>query len=352
MWLQWSSHLILLSQQLLQDKYHLKIDGTTIDDAENLDLVIPMYNLLEYSLNCSETTGNLWFYSKDEGTNFNTDIANTNKSLKFNANLLGKTVARNTPNQANWILKNASTAVALKYLSNFWRSLVMPLINCKIELKFKWTKYCVFSANGNDNVNDNDNTSNIIFTIRDTKVYVPVVNLSAKDNQKILKLLSKGFESSVYLNEYKTKSENKNTTNDYICFLESTFVGVNGLFVLVYSNEDENAKRFRTWRCYLTKGVIKIITLTLMEKTFMINQVILIQIYMKKLKILTARQGDDYTIECLLHYDYTKNYCRLIAVDLIRQKEWNADPKAILQIEFVWQLKNSMLIKIMNLCLF
>ena len=73
---------------------------------------------------------------------------------------------------------------------------------------------------------------------------------------------------------------------------------------------------------------------------------------MKKLKILTARQGDDYIIEWLLHYDYTKNCYRLIAVDLIRQKEWNADPKAILQIEFVWQLKNSMLIKIMNLCLF
>ena len=145
MWLQWSSHLILLSQQLLQDKYHLKIDGTTIDDAENLDLVIPMYNLIEHSLNCSETTGNLWFYSKDEGTNFNADVANTNntnKSIKFNANLLGNTVAQNTPNQANRILKNASTAVPLKYLSNFWRLLVMPLINCKIELKFKWTKYC------------------------------------------------------------------------------------------------------------------------------------------------------------------------------------------------------------------
>ena len=121
-----------------------------------------------------------------------------------------------------------------------------------------------------------------------------------------MKLLCKGFESSVYLNEYITKSENKNTTNDYIYFLESNFVGVNGFFVLIYSNEDENAKRFRTWRYYLTKGVIKIITLSLMEKTFMINQVILIQIYMKKLKILTARQGDDYTIECLLHYDYTK----------------------------------------------
>ena len=59
-----------------------KIDGTTIDDAEDLDLVMPTYNLIEYSPNCSETTGNLWFYSKDEGTNSNYDIANSNNSNK------------------------------------------------------------------------------------------------------------------------------------------------------------------------------------------------------------------------------------------------------------------------------
>ena len=61
----------------------------------------------------------------------------------------------------------------------------MPLINCKIELKFKWTNYCVLSANGNDNANDSDNANNIIFTIKDTKLYVPAVTLS--DNQKLIK---------------------------------------------------------------------------------------------------------------------------------------------------------------------
>ena len=59
----------------------------------------------------------------------------------------------------------------------------MPLINCKIELKLKWTKYCVFTANENDN----GNTDNIIFTIKETKLYVPVVTLSAKNNQKLSK---------------------------------------------------------------------------------------------------------------------------------------------------------------------
>ena len=110
-----------------------KIDGTTIDDAEDLDLVMPMYNLIEYSSNYSETTGSLWFYSKDEATDFNVDLVNDNnfESFKYQAKLLGNTVAQ-AINAANGILKNAVIAVPLKYLSNFWRSLEMPLINCKV----------------------------------------------------------------------------------------------------------------------------------------------------------------------------------------------------------------------------
>ena len=79
--------------------------------------------------------------------------------------------------------------------------------------------------------------------MKDTKVYVPVVTLSAKGNQKLSKLFSKWFERSVYWNEYKTKSENKNTANEYRYFLESYFPGVNRLFVLVYTNEGDNYKR-------------------------------------------------------------------------------------------------------------
>ena len=101
-----------------------------------------MYNLIEYSSNYSEITGSLWFYYKDEAFNFNADIANDDnfKSFKYKAKLLGNTAAGG----ANGILRNATIAVPLKYLSSFWRSLEMPLINCKIESKFKWPKYCVF----------------------------------------------------------------------------------------------------------------------------------------------------------------------------------------------------------------
>ena len=122
-----------------------KIDGTTIDDTEDLDLVMPMCNLIEYCSNYSETTANLWFYSRDEVTNFNADIEDTNnfKSFKYNTELI-----RNTGTDGvNGILRNATNLMPLKYLSNFWRSHKMPLINSKIELKLKWTKYCVLSKN-------------------------------------------------------------------------------------------------------------------------------------------------------------------------------------------------------------
>ena len=81
--------------------------------------------------------------------------------------------------------------------------------------------------------NDNPDSDNITSTIKATKLYHPVVILSGKDNQK-------GFERSVYWNEYKTKSENENTTNEYRYFLELNYIGVNRLFALVYSNQDDN----------------------------------------------------------------------------------------------------------------
>ena len=84
----------------------------------------------------------------------------------------------------------------------------MPLINCRLGLKLKWSKYCVLSAAGADNIN-NANSNNIIFSIKNTKLYVSVVTLSARGNQKSSKLFSKGFERSAYWNEYKTNSEEK-----------------------------------------------------------------------------------------------------------------------------------------------
>ena len=87
------------------------------------------------------------------------------------------------------------------------------------------------SAAGNDNV-DNIVSNNVIFTIKDTKLYVPVITLPARDNQKLSKPLSKGFKRSIYWIEYETKIDNKNTKNKYRYFLESNFVRVNRLPML------------------------------------------------------------------------------------------------------------------------
>ena len=150
------------------------------------------------------------------------------------------------------ILKNKEIAVPLKYLSNFWRSLEMPLINCKVELKLRWTKPCVLSVGGTDNANGNNDNNNIIFTVNDTKLYVPVITSSGRDNQKLSRLLSRRFKRSLYWNEYKTKSDNENITNEFRFFLESNFVGVDRFFVLVYSNQDAS-RRFKAKKYYLPK---------------------------------------------------------------------------------------------------
>ena len=72
----------------------------------------------------------------------------------------------------------------------------MSLINCKVGLKLTWKKYCILAATGNDKTNENPD--NIISTIEDTKLYVPVVNFSAKNYKKLSKIFSKGFERSVF----------------------------------------------------------------------------------------------------------------------------------------------------------
>ena len=156
---------------------------------------------------------------------------------------------------ANGILKNTTITVPWKYLSSFWRSLERPLINCKVELRLKWTSHCVLSANchGSGNVNSNN-----IHTTRDRKLYVPLDTLSAKDNQKLPKCFSKGFERSVYCNEHRNKSENKNMTNEYRCFLESNFEGATRFFVLVYSNQDDNAKSIKPEGILHRKGYQKL----------------------------------------------------------------------------------------------
>ena len=115
----------------------LKINNTFTDNSEDLDIVMPMYNSLEYSANYSMTSGSLWNYYRDEKNNYknsnnnnnklNNDKTVTGKSFKYNTKITGS-----TPDNGNRL--NVEVAVPLKHLSNFWRSLYLPSINCEIEL--------------------------------------------------------------------------------------------------------------------------------------------------------------------------------------------------------------------------
>ena len=95
-----------------------------------------------------------------------------------------------------------------------------------------------------------------------------ILLLSASDNQKISKLLSRGFERIVHWKEYKTNSENKNTTNEYRYFLVSNFVGVNRLFILAYSDQHTSLKRFKNRRYYLSEGIKKNYSVIINTKIF------------------------------------------------------------------------------------
>ena len=118
-----------------------------------------------------------------------------------------------------------------------------------MELRLISTNHGALSPNGNDN---DDAKNNNIISLSKTQV-----TLSAKDNQKLLKLFRKGFERSVYWNEYKTNIKNKNTANEYRYFLNLKLLGVNRFLVLVYSNQDGNGEMNKARSYELSKGVTK-----------------------------------------------------------------------------------------------
>ena len=92
--------------------------------------------------------------------------------------------------------------VPLKYLSNFWGALEMPLINCEISLKLKWSKNCILVAGTTANQNQE-------FQTTDTKLYVPVVTLSNQYNIKLLKKLESGFKRSIIYKKCLSKTTNQ-----------------------------------------------------------------------------------------------------------------------------------------------
>ena len=132
------------------------INNILIDNAEDLDVVIPMYNLLEYSKNYRKTTDSFWNYYRDEpnnppAVNYNADPITNSEPFKYKSSIAGKTSNANQENGENTeqgntkTKKNLEIVVLLKHLSNFWKTLDMPLINCGVFLTLTWSENCVLT---------------------------------------------------------------------------------------------------------------------------------------------------------------------------------------------------------------
>ena len=222
-----------------------EINNTQVGNAKDIDIIMPMYNLIEHSDNYAKASGSLWKYCLDippldnnnNAITFFTE-ANLTESFNFKEKITGQTGDNGT--------KDVEIMVPLKYLSSFWRTLEMPLINCEVNLILTWSSICVI-------VSTNKANQNAKFPITDTKLYVPVVTLSTKENAKLLQQLNTGFKRVINWNKYLIKPELlPNPKLNYL--VEPSFQVVNRFFVLAFENDNQ---RISTRRYYLPTVEIK-----------------------------------------------------------------------------------------------
>ena len=249
------------------------------------------------------------------------DVANNTSSLVYKSKLISGTDDNN--------VNNVKLVVPLKYGSSFFRSLEMPLVNCKVDLELTWHKDCmVFSANAAAG-------QVVSLMITNTKLYVPVVTLSAKDHNNLTKQLNDGF---IYWNQYVLKPfpETPHKKAGITRFvLDAAFQGANRLLVLAFADTraDEaadapaprNLVANRVIRDSYRKYFVPRVDITsynvLIDGRNFYDQPIndSIRKYDEIRKIATAK-GDNYATGCLLDYDYFKKNYQIIAVDLSKQR--------------------------------
>ena len=173
----------------------------------------------------------------------------------------------------------------------------MPLINCEIKLDLTWKKECVLSTG----------TGNAVFIINDTKLHVPVVTLSKEDNKEFIEQQNKKFQRSIYWNEYKTKEINENGQRKY----------------------------------YLPRSDLEKYNVIIDGRNFYNNPIESeIEKYRELTKVMIGK-GEHNTTGSLFDFNYFDKHYKLVAVDLSKQKELDADPIAIQQIEFKYMLRTS-----------
>ena len=248
-------------------KCNLEINNEHVDTAENLDITMPMYNLIEYSDNYQDSSATLYQYKRDEPpeTNAINDLtADTSSSFKYKVELLGNPVLDD-----DIIAKGSvKVVVPLKYLSNFFRSL------------------------------------------------------------------------EIYWNKYKTKEINEKADANVFKYinLDPSFQGVNRLFVMAYNRANDQPTRNGQQKYYLPRISLNKYNVIIDGRNFYDNPIESDIEKYRELKKVMIGKGEDYSTGSLLDFNYFLKHYKLIAVDLSKQKELDADPRAIQQIEFKYML--------------
>ena len=303
-----------------------EINNTQIDNAKDIDIVMSMYNLIEYSDNYAKTTGSLWQYCKDiPARNNNNETVmfrgnNATDSFNFKEKFTGQTDDDGT--------KDVEIIVPLKYLSNFWRTLEMPLINCEVNLILTWSSTCVLIAT-------NILNQNATFAITDTKLYVPVMTLSTQENTKFLQQLKSGFKRVINWNKYLSKPELLAQNPNLNHLINPSFQGVNRLFVLAFENDNH---RTSSDLYHLPTVEIKDYNIMINGENFFDQPIKNNKVTYENIRKIATVQRDNYKTGCLLDYPYFADTYKMTAVDLSKQQPLDADPRAIQQINFTANL--------------
>ena len=328
-----------------------RINGELIEDADDLDIVMPMYNLLEYSKNYRKTIGSLYNYYRDELTNDNNDnFVNINvvnsEAFKYKNKIIGNTYNVNVGAGGYDVNKNGTQeielAIPLKYLGNFWRALNIPLISCEVFLELKWNKNCVITSleqrqvdAGPPVVRANAPTGATL-SITDCKLYIPVVTLSKDDEIKLLTNLKSGFKREIIWNKYRSQMTMEAINNNLNILIDPTFTNVNifNSFVLAYGQNNNDRQSFS--RFYLPNVMVK-------DYNVIIDKLAFFDLTIKTEeepyeKIIDISRNNEYTTGNLLDYDYFKKCYKLIAIDLSKQQVLQENEDLIQQINFIGRL--------------
>ena len=332
----------------------LKINSQLIEDAQDLDIVMPMYNLLYYSKNFRKTTGSFWNYYPDmpkSGHDNNADLRQriiyqikNPERFNYKTKLVGNVdaIADAADNDLKTELEDIKIVVLLKNLSNFMFNLDFLLINSEIELILKWTEDCVLTEKatraqlppgdaGVHAVPAINRPKDLKFKITDCKLYAHVVTLQTQHQNQLYKDLKTRISIDFKQSKYRSQIINQTATNNLNFFIDPTFNNVNRLFVLTFPNEEDR----RSFSNYNTP------TLEIKDYNVIIAEEPFYEIPIKKketYKAITAlirnyllRTGNEFDF----HY-FSENY-KLIVIDLNKQK---SDFKNQ-QIDFIGRLEQN-----------